>query len=191
MHKMCTLSRAYLNSLLSAVNTVYFPPTIRLNYVIIREPTLIRILFCHLKACVPIVCSGKLIYDLNATMSSSEAEFDKLASDLYKTLGISSHERINRAAKSGSWKRREERSSGMKVKQDWASERASEPRSSHLKRVSSELASPPAVSSPPNDSAAYTFTKSTETKQKELKLESPPRSTPKSSIGTEFYHSGL
>ena len=90
-------------------------------------------------------------------MSSTEAEFDKLASELYKTLGINSSERLKSAARSGSWKRREEHSSSMKVKQDWASE--SRPIS--LKRVSSETASPPCVSSPPTDSAAYTFTKPT------------------------------
>ena len=134
---------------------------------------------------MPIVCSGKLIYDLNATMSSSEAEFDRLASDLYKTLGISGHERISSAARSGSWKRKEDRSSSMKVKQDWASE----PRSSHLKRVSSELASPPAVSSPPTDSEAYTFTKPrlpSESKPDESKPKSP-RSSPKAAIGIELY----
>ena len=84
-------------------------------------------------------------------MSNTEAEFDKLASELYKTLGIDSGERLKSAARSGSWRRREEHSSSMKVKQDWATE--------SRRRVSSEVASPPSVSSPPNDLAAYTFTK--------------------------------
>lgn len=84
-------------------------------------------------------------------MSNTEAEFDKLASELYKTLGINSGERLKSAARSGSWRRREEHSSSMKVKQDWATE--------SRRRVSSEVASPPSVSSPPNDLAAYTFTK--------------------------------
>ena len=88
-------------------------------------------------------------------MSNTEAEFDKLASELYKTLGINSGERLKSAARSGSWKRREEHSSSMKVKRDWASES----RPVNPRRISSEVASPPSVSSPPNDSAAYTFTK--------------------------------
>lgn len=89
-------------------------------------------------------------------MSNTEAEFDKLASELYKSLGINSSERLKSAARSGSWKRREESSSSMKVKRDWAPES----RPINLTRVSSESASPPSVSSPPNDSPAYTFKKS-------------------------------
>ena len=89
-------------------------------------------------------------------MSNTEAEFDKLASELYKTLGINCDERIKSAARSGSFgKRREENSSSMKVKRDWAAES----RPSNLRRISSEVASPPSVSSPPTDSAPYTFTK--------------------------------
>lgn len=104
-------------------------------------------------------------------MSNTEAEFDKLASDLYKTLGINSSERLKSAARSGSWKRREEHSSSMKVKRDWAAE--SRPIS--LTRVSSEIASPPSVSSPPNDSAAYTFT-------------TKPNISPKKTIGNTVLH---